>query len=91
MYGGGGLFDFNLIWTAIHPSTPIDVTHHTTTPPRDTTQDFTMGASFGFTRQLAFKHVASGQVFEFPQGNGDVFAFTSEVVRTTTASPATEH
>lgn len=40
-----------------------------------------MGASFGFTRQLAFKHVASGQIFEFPQGNGDVFAFTSEVVR----------
>lgn len=46
-----------------------------------TRQDFTMGASFGATRELAFKHVASGQIFSFPQGNGDVFAFTSEVVR----------
>jgi hypothetical protein len=40
-----------------------------------------MGASFGSTRELAFKHVASGQTFTFPQGNGDIFAFTSEVVR----------
>jgi hypothetical protein len=40
-----------------------------------------MGASFGSTRELAFKHVASGQIFTFPQGNGDIFAFTSEVVR----------
>lgn len=40
-----------------------------------------MGASFGAMRELAFKHVGSGTVFSFPQGNGDVFAFTSEVVR----------
>ncbi len=42
-------------------------------------EDFTVGASFGSTRELAFKHVASGQIFSFPQGNGDIFAFDSEV------------
>jgi hypothetical protein len=41
-------------------------------------EDFTMGASFGFERELAFRHEGSGQEFSFPQGNGDIFAFTSE-------------
>jgi len=42
-------------------------------------EDFTMGASFGGTRELVFLHEPSGQTFSFPQNNGDVFAFTSEV------------
>ncbi len=42
-------------------------------------EDFTMGASFGSSRKLSFKHPESGESFEFPQNNGDVFAFDSEV------------
>jgi hypothetical protein len=42
-------------------------------------EDFTMGASFGSTRQLSFKHPETEQSFEFPQNNGDVFAFDTEV------------
>merc|ERR1719198_2263216 len=44
-------------------------------------EDFTMGASFGFTRSLSILHEPSGQHFEFPQQNGDIFAFDSEVNR----------
>ena len=40
-------------------------------------EDFTMGASFGAARDLAFLHEPSGQRFSFPQNNGDVFAFNS--------------
>lgn len=42
-------------------------------------EDFTMGASFGASRELAFLHDASSIQFTFPQNNGDVFAFDSEV------------
>ena len=42
-------------------------------------EDFTMGASFGGSRELVFLHEPSGQTFTFPQNNGDVFAFTSDV------------
>ena len=42
-------------------------------------EDFTIGASFGATRELAFLHEPSGGQFSFPQGNGDIFAFSSEV------------
>lgn len=42
-------------------------------------EDFTMGVSFGTSRQLDFKHEKSGCVFSFPQNNGDVFAFDSNV------------
>jgi hypothetical protein len=42
-------------------------------------EDFTMGASFGCTRKLSFKHPSTEQSFDFPQNNGDVFAFDSEV------------
>ena len=38
-----------------------------------------MGASFGGERELAFLHEPSGSQFSFPQRNGDVFAFTTEV------------
>jgi hypothetical protein len=42
-------------------------------------EDFTMGASFGSMRELAFRHEGSGLQFNFPQGNGDIFAFDSDV------------
>ena len=42
-------------------------------------EDFTIGASFGASRALVFKHVASDARFDFPQNNGDVFGFTSPV------------
>lgn len=42
-------------------------------------EDFTMGASFGAPRALSFLHESSASSFEFPQKNGDVFAFSSEV------------
>jgi len=44
-------------------------------------EDFTMGASFGCSRELVFLHPSSGAMFSFPQENGDVFAFDSEVNR----------
>ena len=46
---------------------------------REKREDFTMGASFGSERELTFLHEPSGQQFSFPQNNGDVFAFTTEV------------
>jgi len=42
-------------------------------------EDFTMGASFGAPRALSFLHESSASSFEFPQKNGGVFAFSSEV------------
>lgn len=42
-------------------------------------EDFTMGASFGASRELEFKHDDSDAKFRFPQHNGDIFAFTSVV------------
>ncbi|KFH02063.1 hypothetical protein TGMAS_204390 [Toxoplasma gondii MAS] len=43
-------------------------------------EDITVGASFGASRALEFVHDSSDSVrFSFPQHNGDVFAFCSEV------------
>ena len=42
-------------------------------------EDFTMGASFGASRELAFLHPSSRQEFSFPQLHGDIFAFDSDV------------
>lgn len=42
-------------------------------------EDLTVGASFGATRSLVFKHVGSERQFGFPQQNGDIFAFTTKV------------
>eukprot|EP00916_Digyalum_oweni_P025465 GHVL01041940.1.p1 GENE.GHVL01041940.1~~GHVL01041940.1.p1 ORF type:complete len:163 (+),score=24.26 GHVL01041940.1:368-856(+) len=44
-------------------------------------EDLTVGASFGASRALQFLHVASGTTFNFPQNNGDIFAFNSDVNR----------
>jgi len=46
---------------------------------RQQREDFTMGASFGATRELVFLHPPSQQQFSFPQENGDIFAFTTSV------------
>eukprot|EP00808_Paulinella_micropora_P000271 g45312.t1 len=46
---------------------------------REQREDFTMGASFGASRDLEFLHEPSGETFSFPQHNGDIFAFTTEV------------
>lgn len=45
---------------------------------RQQREDFTIGASFGGARALAFLHEPSGIEFSFPQRNGDVFAFDTE-------------
>ena len=42
-------------------------------------EDITIGASFGITRELEFKHVQTDLKFRFPQNNGDVFTFDSEI------------
>ncbi|ARF12464.1 2OG-FeII oxygenase superfamily protein [Klosneuvirus KNV1] len=42
-------------------------------------EDFTMGASFGASRNLDFRHVGSNLSFTFPQNNGDIFAFNSDI------------
>ena len=42
-------------------------------------EDLTVGASFGATRSLEFKHDGSGHIFGFPQHNSDIFAFTTKV------------
>ena len=42
-------------------------------------EDFTIGCSFGASRNLAILHEKTQQEFTFPQTNGDVFCFTSNV------------
>lgn len=43
--------------------------------------NMTIGASFGEERLLVFEHKESKEQFNFPQHNGDIFAFTDEVNR----------
>jgi hypothetical protein len=38
-------------------------------------ENFTIGISLGASRKLSFKHVKTNYKFDFPQNNGDVFAF----------------
>lgn len=45
----------------------------------DCEEDFTMGASFGASRILEFKHDSSEKTFKFPQNNGDIFAFSKDI------------
>ena len=42
-------------------------------------ENFTMGASFGFTRALDFIHDETGSKFTFPQKSGDVFCFNDKI------------
>ena len=53
--------------------------HHDKNAYGNTAEDFTMGASFGSTRQLEFLHVETNKKFVFPQNNGDIFAFTKDI------------
>lgn len=46
---------------------------------KDVREDFTMGASFGDSRELVFLHVDTKNRFSFPQNNGDIFAFNTDV------------
>ena len=48
-------------------------------PNRAVKEDFTIGMSLGATRALTFLHEESETKFSFPQKNGDLFAFSSEV------------
>ncbi|ARF10970.1 2OG-FeII oxygenase superfamily protein [Hokovirus HKV1] len=38
-------------------------------------ENFTVGISFGASREITFMHVKSKKKFNFPQNNGDLFAF----------------
>ncbi|KAG5485955.1 hypothetical protein CUR178_07549 [Leishmania enriettii] len=42
-------------------------------------EDFTVGVTLGAARSLLFVHESSQREFDFPQVNGDCFAFTGEV------------
>ena len=42
-------------------------------------ENITVGVSFGASRLLVFEHIDTQQRFNFPQENGDCFAFTKEV------------
>ena len=42
-------------------------------------ENYTLGVSFGYSRDLIFLHESSGKKFRFPQNNGDIFGFDSEV------------
>lgn len=53
--------------------------HHDSHAYGDKKEDFTMGASFGDTRELEFIHENSGNKFKFIQNNGDIFAFNKEI------------
>jgi len=53
--------------------------HHDKHAYADKREDFTMGASFGCSRELEFLHEDTKSKFSFPQYNGDVFAFTSDI------------
>lgn len=44
-------------------------------------ENFTIGVSLGSSRELSFLHDKTGDKFNFPQNNGDVFAFNKEVNR----------
>jgi hypothetical protein len=58
---------------------PFHHDSHAYASGKDQREDFTIGVSFGARRDLAFLHEPSGRTFAFPQHNGDVFAFTTEV------------
>ena len=55
-------------------------------------EDFTMGASFGDSRALAFLHEPSGSQFAFPQNNGKLlFALPLPLTSATPHTPAHAH
>lgn len=53
--------------------------HHDRHAYGDKLEDFTIGASFGYSRDLVFLHEPTNKQIRFPQNNGDVFAFDKKV------------
>lgn len=53
--------------------------HHDSHAYGNKQENFTVGASFGASRELVFLHEESGNKFSFPQNNGDIFAFNKEI------------
>ena len=53
--------------------------HHDSHKYGNKEEDFTMGASFGDTRDLVFLHEESGNRFNFEQTNNCVFCFNKEI------------
>ncbi|CBZ52299.1 conserved hypothetical protein [Neospora caninum Liverpool] len=59
---------------------PLHKDSHAYSPVTHMQEDFTVGASFGASRELEFVHDTNDTFrFAFPQHNGDVFAFNCEV------------
>ncbi|ETO16400.1 hypothetical protein RFI_20936 [Reticulomyxa filosa] len=58
---------------------PFHHDSHAYCPHNNDKEDLTIGASFGMKRELEFKHVKSQEIFNIPQYNNDVFAFTTIV------------
>ncbi|PHJ24101.1 2og-fe oxygenase family [Cystoisospora suis] len=59
---------------------PLHKDSHAYSSVTNQTEDITVGASFGASRELEFVHDQNSEFrFVFPQHNGDVFAFNSEI------------
>ncbi len=48
-------------------------------PKKEKTQNFTVGVSFGFTRDAEFEHAKTKTTVRFPLENGSVYAFCKDV------------
>jgi len=74
------LFDSKLLswWINLYPSGRDAKKFH----KDNFGQNITIGASFGATRNLTFRHAETKEEFHFAQVNGDVFAFREEVNNT---------
>lgn len=62
-------------WKPLHHDRHAYITENNNT----IREDYTVGVSLGFTRCLQIVHEESNQKFEFPQHNGDVFAFDADI------------
>ena len=75
-------FDVNVIQTRLnyyHDEKDWKSFHHDSHAYGNKEENFTMGASFGASRELVFLHESTGNKFTFPQNNGDIFAFNREI------------
>jgi hypothetical protein len=71
-------FNINVLATRLNYYTEIDYKpfhHDSHAYTNGIKEDITIGLSLGDSRDLSFRHVESGQIFKFPQNNGDVFSF----------------
>lgn len=75
-------FNIKVIQTRLnyyHNNSDFKPFHHDSHAYGNKEENFTMGASFGDSRELVFFHEETNNKFSFPQNNGDVFAFNKEV------------